>query len=405
MIHHAHPAYISWEEFQSNQQQLTLNHGAIMADGRQGSAREGCALLQGLVICGKCGRRMSPRYHGTAGKRTTYQCDQLRQQDGVHGICWSVPGTTIDAAVANYLLEILSESNLDISLAVLNELEQNAQQQEYQWQLRLERANYEAERAERQFNAVEPENRLVARTLEKRWNEKLLQLAELESAYAQAQLVQRLEISDEQRQQILNLARNIPAVWHSPTTTAQERKEMLRLLVKQVALTPVEHPIRQTKLNILWHTGATSELFTNRPSIQQKLGTSVEVIQAIRELANGRTDAQIATELNCQGLLSAKGRAFTASSVSWIRLKYQINKPGSDPGFARSVGIRSDGCYSTSALAQKLGVGIHTIHYWREKGIVEASQETPNGPWWHRVTPEVLKTLCDKIRRVPVKSE
>ena len=405
MIHHAHPAYISWEEFQSNQQQLTLNHGAVMADGRQGSAREGCALLQGLVICGKCGRRMSPRYHGTAGKRTTYQCDQLRQQDGVHGICWSVPGTTIDAAVANYLLEILSESNLDISLAVLNELEQNAQQQEYQWQLRLERANYEAERAERQFNAVEPENRLVARTLEKRWNEKLLQLAELESAYAQAQLVQRLEISDEQRQQILNLARNIPAVWHSPTTTAQERKEMLRLLVKQVALTPVEHPIRQTKLNILWHTGATSELFTNRPSIQQKLGTSVEVIQAIRELANGRTDAQIATELNCQGLLSAKGRAFTASSVSWIRLKYQINKPGSDPGFARSVGIRSDGCYSTSALAQKLGVGIHTIHYWREKGIVEASQETPNGPWWHRVTPEVLKTLCDKIRRVPVKSE
>ena len=177
--------------------------------------------------------------------------------------------------------------------------------------------------------------------------------------------MQRLEISDEQRQQILNLARNIPAVWHSPTTTAQERKEMLRLLVKQVALTPVEHPIRQTKLNILWHTGATSELFTNRPSIQQKLGTSVEVIQAIRELANGRTDAQIATELNCQGLLSAKGRAFTASSVSWIRLKYQINKPG----------------------------------------IVSAFQETSKGPWWHRVTPEVLKTLRDKIRRVPVKSE
>jgi hypothetical protein len=247
---------------------------------------------------------MSPRYHGIAGKRTTYQCDSLRRQDGVHGICWSVPGATIDTAVANHLLEVLSESNLDISLAVLNELEQNAQQQEQQWQLRLERVRYEAERAERQFNAVEPENRLVARTLEKRWNEKLQLLAELESAYTQAQLVQRLEISDEQRQQILNLARDIPAVWHSPTTTAQERKEMLRLLMKQIALTPVDSPTRQTQIKILWHTRATSELFTNRPSIQQKLGTPPEVIQAIRELASGRTDAEIACELNLQGLVS-----------------------------------------------------------------------------------------------------
>lgn len=257
----------------------------------------------------------------------------------------------------------------------------------------------------RQFNAVEPENRLVARTLEKRWNEKLLQLAELESAYAEAQLVQRLEISDEQRQQILNLARNIPAVWHSPTTTAQERKEMLRLLVKQVALTPVEHPVRQTKLNILWHTGATSELFTNRPSIQQKLGTPVEVIQAIRELAVGRTDTEIARELNRRGLISPKGCAFTASSVAWIRLKYKIDKPGSDPKFAHDVGVSADGSYSTSALASRLGVGIHTIHYWREQGIIPAIQETPNGPWWHQVTPEVLQTLREKIRRVPLKSE
>ncbi|HCF27602.1 MAG TPA: recombinase family protein [Cyanobacteria bacterium UBA11049] len=405
MIHHTHPAYISWQEFQENQQQLVLNHGAIMADGRQGSAREGAALLQGLVICGKCGRRMSPRYHGTGGKRSTYQCDRLRQQNGVHGICWSVPGATIDTAVAHHLLEVLSASNLDISLAVLDELEQNAQQQEQQWQLRLERVRYEAERAERQFNAVEPENRLVARTLEKRWNEKLQQLVELEEAYAQAQLLSRLEISDEQRQQILNLASNIPAVWHSPTTTASERKEMLRLLVKQVALTPMDHPTRQTQVKILWHTGATSELFTPRPSIQQKLGTPVEVIQAIRELAVGRTDTEIARELNCQGFLSPKGRAFTESSVAWIRLKYKIDKPGSNPKFAHDVGIRTDGCYSTSALAAKLGVGIDTIHYWREQGIIPASQETPNGPWWHQVTPEILKTLRDKIRRVPVRVE
>lgn len=348
---------------------------------------------------------MSPRYHGTGGKRTTYQCDQLRKQDGVHGICWSVPGAAIDAAVAHHLLESLSESNLDISLAVLNELEQNAQEQERQWQLRLERARYEAERAQRQFDAVEPENRLVARTLERRWNEKLQQLASLEQAYVEAAQVQRLELSSEQRQQILHLAKDIPALWHAPTTTTQERKEILGLLVKQIALTPVDTPARITQIKILWHTGATSELLVSRPSIQQKLGTPEKVVQAIQELAACRTDAEIATSLNQRGLVSAKGRAFTAKAVAWIRLQYKISKPGSDPKEARNVGIRPDGSYSTSALASLLGVGIHTIHYWREKGIVEASQETPNGPWWHRVTPEVLKTLRHKIRRVPVKSE
>lgn len=405
LIHASHPAYISWEEYLENSEQLTRNHGSGMPDGQLGTPREGAALLQGLVICGKCGRRMSPRYHGTGGKRTTYQCDQLRKQDGVHGICWSVPGIPIDAAVTNHVLEVFTESHLDISLAVLDELEHSAQEQEHHWQLRLERARYEATRAERQFDAVEPENRLVARTLEQRWNEKLRLLAELEQAYTSARQVQRLEISQAQRQQILRLANDLRAVWLSPTTTAQERKEMLSLLVKQIAITPVDSPTRVTQVKILWHTGAISELVVNRPSIQQKLGTSPEVVQAVKEVAIGRTDEEIAAQLNRLGLVSAKGRSFTASAVAWIRWKFKIDKPGSDPGFACSIGIRTDGSYSTSALAKILGVGIHTIHYWRKKGIVEAFQETPNGPWWHRVTPEILKTLRDKIRRVPVKSE
>ena len=130
-------------------------------------------------------------------------------------------------------------------------------------------------------------------------------LAELEAAYTQALAVERLELSEVERQQILQLAADLRAVWHSPTTTSLEQKEMLGLLVKQIAITPVDSPYRQTQVKILWHTGATSGFLVNRPNIQQKLGTSVEVIQAIRELANGRTDAQIATELNCQGLLSA----------------------------------------------------------------------------------------------------
>lgn len=405
IIHNAHPAYIGWEEYLANERQLMSNHAAQNREGRQGSAREGRALLQGLLICGKCGRRMSPRYHGKGGKRVSYQCDRRRQRDGMGGICWSVPGNAIDTAVAQTVLETITESHLNLSLSVLDELEQTVQAENNQWQLRLERARYEAERAERQFNAVEPENRLVARTLEHRWNEKLKQQEELSQAYAQTQQVQQLELSDEQRQQILHLAQDFPAIWQAPTTTAQERKEIMGLLVKQIAMTPIEQPKRQTQIKLLWHTGAVSKLTTPRPTIGQKVGTPKVAIQAIRELATSHTDADIAQILNQRGLISGRGRPFTASSVSAIRLKFKIKKPKSDRVFAARVGIRDDGRYSTTALANTLGVTISTIHYWRKKGILEAVRENAHSPWWHTVTPEVLTMLRQKIWRVPLKPD
>ena len=385
VIHDAHPAYLSWLEYQQNQEQLKRNYGFAMAEGRMGSVRKGSALIQGLVICGKCGRRMSPRYYGDSGHRASYDCNQLRQQNAKYGVCWSVAAAAIDEAVATHVLEAITTEQLDISLAVLEELDQQALDLERQWQLKLERARYETSRAERQYNLVEPENRLVARTLEKRWNEKLQQLAELEGAYEQARHVERLELNQQQRQQILRLASDLPAVWHSVTTTAQERKEMLGLLVKQVALFPVESPTRQSHIAILWHTGATTEFMVKRPTSREKLSTPVEVIEAIRELTASRTYGEIAELLNQQGFLTGKGRKFTPSAVNWICWKFQIKKPRAE----NQKGLRADGCYSTKALADKLGVSIHTIHYWREKGVLEAHQEYKKGPWWYLVTPEV----------------
>lgn len=165
MIHASHPAYISWEEYLENSEQLTRNHTAGRSDGHSGPPREGSALLQGLVICGKCGRCMSPRYYGTGGQRASYECNQQRKQDSQVGVCWTVAAAAVDAAVEAHVLEAITQENLDISWAVLNELDQQAAELEHQWQLRLERARYEAERAFRQFDAVEPENRLVVRTL------------------------------------------------------------------------------------------------------------------------------------------------------------------------------------------------------------------------------------------------
>jgi hypothetical protein len=203
VIHNAHEAYISWEEYLSNCERLKQNSPLPLSDGCPGTPREGFALLQGLVICGKCGRKMSPRYHGNGGCRAAYECTQARKQDGNMGVCWSVAGAAIDKAVAAHVLEAIDTEQLDISLAVLEELDNQALIADKTWQLRLERGRYEADRAFRQYDATEPENRLVARTLERRWNEKLQQLAELEEAYSQAHQVQRLELTAAQRQQIL----------------------------------------------------------------------------------------------------------------------------------------------------------------------------------------------------------
>lgn len=404
IIHNAHEAYISWPEYLSNCERLRRNCPISLSDGCPGTPREGFALLQGLVICGKCGRRMSPRYHGTGGCRAAYECTQARKQDGSVGACWSVAGAAIDTAVAAHVLSAFTDEQLDISLAVLSELENIADEADKTWQLRLERARYEADRAFRQYDATEPENRLVARTLERRWNEKLQQLAELEEAYQKARQVQRLELTAVQRQQILQLANDIPTLWHASTNTNLERKEILGLLVKQVAITPIDAPERSTRVQILWHTGVTSELIATRPTNAEKFRTPNQVIQLIKELAVGRTDSEIAYELNHRGLVGGKGRAFTKKGVAWIRWKFGIEKPLSNPQVAH-LGVSPEGYYSTSALAEKLGVGIHTVYYWRDKGIIQAFQETPRSPWWYIVTPEVLETLREKIRRVPVKSE
>lgn len=400
MIPNAHPAYISWEQYVANREQLSSNRTNLPSGA--GRPRAGAALLQGLVICGRCGRRMAVRYQGTGGRHPIYTCQRRRLHDGQGGICWSVPARPLDAAVEAHVLAAVTPANLELALEVLTHCEQEAAARDHQWQLQLERAHYEAQRAERQYDAVDPDQRLVARTLERRWNEKLQQLQELEQAYATAQRAQRLEVTPQERQQILRLAADLPAVWRAPTTTQAERKELLGLLVKQIALTPIEAPQRQTRLHLLWHTSATTDLVVARLRSPEQVRTPPQIIEAIAALAVGRTDATIAEALNAQGLTSGRGQPFTAKAVAWIRHHYQIRKAGADRQVAASTMARIDGRYSTRALATRLGVSIATIHYWREQGILPAIQELPGGPWWHEITPEILEKLRTHIRRASV---
>jgi hypothetical protein len=242
----------------------------------------------------------------------------------------------------------------------------------------------------------------VARTLDRRWHEKLQQLQALAQASTTAQRTQRLDVTLQERQQILRLAADLPAVGRAPTTTQAQRKERLGLRVKQIALTPVEAPQRQTRLPRLWPTTATTALVVPRRRPPERVRTPPQGIEAIAALALGRTDATIAAALHAQGLSSGRGRPFTAKAVAWIRHPDPIRQPGSERQVAARTSARADGRDATRALATRLGVSLATIPDWRAQGILPAIQELPGGPWWHEITPEVLERLRTHSRRAPV---
>ncbi|MEI7773019.1 MAG: recombinase family protein [Chloroflexales bacterium] len=296
VLHDAHPGYLSWEQYLRNQQQLDDNR-TFRPEDRRGAVREGGALLQGLVLCGVCGRRMRVRYLPD-GHTPSYECNEQHVRHGGR-TCQMIRGDGVDTAVAKALLEALQPAQLAMSLATLDDLAAQAAQIERQWQLRVERAQYEADLARRRFLAVDPENRLVARTLEREWNERLTAVASLEREYAALPRLTPPLVSPEERQRILAMAQDVPAVWHAASTTQTERKQLLRYLVKDVTLTKRATTIY---IAIRWQTDACTMLEILRPrrSCDQRR-TNPAVIERIYELAPLYTDAQIADMLNQEG--------------------------------------------------------------------------------------------------------
>jgi DNA invertase Pin-like site-specific DNA recombinase len=278
-IQDAHPGYITWEQFLHNQQRLDGNRTHDY-DKHRGAAREGAALLQGAVLCGHCGRRMYVKY-----KESTvfdYYCPGHRARPPDTG-CQSIRGNGIDAAVAQALLKAMQPAQLQVSLASLAQIEERARQIDRQWQLRIERAQYEADLVRRRFYAVDPENRLVARSLEREWNEKLGEVQRLEREYADRPRPTARLSSPEERQRILALAQDLPTIWHAPTTTNAERKQLLRFLIVDVTLTRQEETIH---IAIRWQTEAITELDIPRPkNAWESQITSPAVVKRVRELA------------------------------------------------------------------------------------------------------------------------
>jgi DNA invertase Pin-like site-specific DNA recombinase len=344
-----HPGYISWAQFRRHQEQLDDNC-TVDRDQHRGAVREGWALLQGIVGCGVCGRRITVRYMPD-GIRPMYVCEQLHKEFAGK-TCQFMRGDGIDAAVAQLLLAAIEPAQLTIALEAVEHLEAWARAIDHQWQLRIERARYEAERARRRYEEGEPEHRLVARSLERD--------------------------SEAQRQGILDLVHDLPALWHAKTTTHAERKQVVRLLIKDVTL----------RTQVRWQTRACSTLEVPRPKpVYVTRRTVPEVIERVRQLAQDHTDIQIAECLNQEGYRSGHRGAFTASKVDWLRYAYGI-KNGCPLGPAACpTGQRGDGRYSAQAAAELLNVTVYTIADWCKSGKLDGVQVAPRGPWWVALSP------------------
>lgn len=310
-----HPAYLPWEEFVSHQARLRQNS---YTDGHRGVAREGIALLQGLVCCGICGRKMGVQHHTLKERRSaTYMCQQ-GYSDGDAHICQSMASRAVDVAVAQAFLEAVSPTSVPVALRVLDHIEQEMAGQRRQRELQLEQARYDARLAQRQYERVDPDNRLVAGELERRWNEKLERVAQLEQAHAKAEAEAQWELTSEERAAISTLSQDLPAIWAAPTTTNQDRKELLRRAIESVQLDGRNHA-EQIEVQIRWRSGVVSRVMVKRYRRgADSLRTPADAVDRIHELARTSTYAQVAAQLNAEGWRPAFGRSFTSQTVGYI---------------------------------------------------------------------------------------
>jgi excisionase family DNA binding protein len=350
-----HPAYISWEIYLANQCRLEQNYTA----GGARPVRTGDALLQGIVLCGECGRRMSTAY--PSGK-AVYDCSGSRQ-DGTHTpACRSIRADVIDEAVAHRLLEVMAPDQIAVALQVADEVEARRANRIRTVELHVERARYDAARAERAYHQCEPENRLVARSLEQRWEATLTALAEAEAALT----VVRADTAPlPSREALEALARDVPTLWNAPTTSARDRKRVIRALIADVTLrsTPGSKVVH---VGIRWQSGASEELVVHRPAPAPVLRRAPNAaVELVRTLA-AQTNEKVIAALHAAGLSRSGGRPFDVAAIKWMRYAYRIPVPPFQPG---------PGAMTVRQVAQRLGLNNGTVYQWIKAGTLEVHRD------------------------------
>jgi excisionase family DNA binding protein len=374
-----HPGYVSWDEYLATRERLRANVRPRGEGG--GAAREGQALLQGLARCGRCGRRMQVAYSGTDGRVVRYACVRGHQLHATERACQSLGGLRVDGAVAGAFLEAVTPAGVRASAGAIEELERQQAERLAGQRLALERAEFEAERARRQFDACEPEHRLVARTLEQRLEQALAEVDRERRQLAALEQARPAPLTADERRALARLARDLPRLWHAKTTTDRDRKELLRTLLSEVIVT-VREPERLAELELVWEGGARSELQVrlNRRG-PERHRTDEDTVELIRRLARHHTDRQIAAILSKQGRRTGTGLPFTEPRVRYVR--HAAGIPAAPPPDPDSEVV------AIAEAAARLGVSTSTIRRWLREGLLPAEQSTPHAPWRIRLTDEV----------------
>jgi DNA invertase Pin-like site-specific DNA recombinase len=358
LIKDAHPGYISWEEFEENQKRLQHNQQARAIERQSGPPREGPALLQGLVICGKCGRRMTLRYHQRGGRLSPDYVCQKQCVEECRPLCQNVPGGVVDDALSALIVDSISPLALEVALNVQQQLQERLAEADRLRRQVVERAQYEAEQARIRYMRVDPNNRLVADTLEALWNDKLRQAHQ--EYEKQRQNAQRT-ISQEQKAQILVLAEDFPRLWRDPATSDRDRKRMARLILEDVTLKRDQTLIT---VQVRFKGGATKVLsLPIPPTVGELRKTKAVIVAEIDRLLERCTDSEVAAELNKKGWRSSTNQPFSRWIIYQLRTGHKLA--------SRTERLRARGFLNAREVAPLVGTKPLLVDYWRQQGLLE----------------------------------
>lgn len=389
-----HPGFVSWERFEEIQNQLRANWRPPRGEAG-GAVREGPALLQGRLRCGRCGRMMQTAYSGAPGRWPRYACARGRQLYGTTGLCQSLGGHRLEQRVIDEVFTMLEPAALAATAKAIADTDQAYRQRLAAFELAVERARFEAQRARRQFDAVEPENRLVGRTLERAWEQAMVAQRQAEADLAAQRARQPSRLNDDEIAWLSHAGADLRSIFDAPTTTWRERKQLLRAVIAEVVVTcrAADH---QADVTVVWEGGAT----TNFVHPLNKRGgdwrqTPEDTVDLLRRLAKRYDDKMIASILSKQQRRTATGLPFTKSRVADLRTSRGI------PPFRPPENVAppdDDGVVvSITKAEQLLGINRTTIYRWLRNGFIEGEQLTPNGPWHIRITDDIRRRVVPDI--------
>jgi DNA invertase Pin-like site-specific DNA recombinase/predicted DNA-binding transcriptional regulator AlpA len=389
LIPHHHQGFIDWSTYEANRARISANTHPRPHQSGCGAVREGTALLQGLAVCGHCGRKLRTHYTGRTAS-PGYHCAGKTIANGRGIYCLNVGAMQIDDAVAQAVLVALAPLGIEAALAAAERIEADHDAALAQWRLAVERANYEVQRAERRYRAIDPDNRLVARGLEAEWEKSLRELETAKAELARREQQRPRTLSADERSRLLALGADLRKVWQAPTTAARDKKELLRTLLEEIIIA-VNKDEHRSHLTLRWRGGALAEIDLDLPRRRTApVRTNEDTVALVRRLAVHYPDAVIAGILNRQQRTTAYGHRFTANHVGNLRRHWNIARyePPATPPEGEALTIKQ--------AAATLGVATSTIHRWLNDGIIAGEQLTPGAPWQIRLTDDLRARIAEE---------